>query len=683
MRNTILTFSLLLILLVSCRKEKFSSESNWLAPVLKTELTLGDLIPDSLSQLNADNAIDLVYEAEYGVASLEDILVIPDRIENIEVTLSSLVLDDRTFTDTLTLLELYPASILAHGTMAFLPAQDITTNEGTKIDVSEEFFSTATFIEGFIDITISNDLPVEAEIMEFELINDDADMDIIVSGVFNNLAPNTTQSKSYSLAGLTVNGKMELRVKRVKTLASPGLVLVNVYDGLRTTFGIRGLKPSVATAIFPAQNLVEREDETKYDFGGAKLTKVKVREGDILMKVESSIEEAIILDYKIPNSSNPDKTGIIERVWTIPAAAPGEIVYVEERFPIDGFEILMYGKDNTELPTYNHIYNQLIARIEYSGIERTLSLNDKIKIEFGLIDLKPELVIGDPGYHELSLQDTLPLDIFKKIGGSLNLEDAQMNIDFYNSFGIEAELTVEDIIGVNTRKPKEVKLISTDLASPIFLGKAINGTSYTNYEEHIVLDKTNSNLKQFLENMPDEIHPKLGVKIRHRGTVNQSDFAFYFSELIANLKIQVPLNIGMDSLTISSIEAIDIFKNEDIEKITAAKLFVRVDNDFPISGELELEFLDEDGNLLTKAFKGVNNIMAPAEVDGLTGKSVFPAESELVAELSKDEMVLLQNSSKVRVIARFDTKDAQRFQMFADYRIGIQISTEIVYENKL
>ena len=256
------------VFLSACRKEKFSSESNWVAPLLQTKLDLGDILPDSITQEGPNGELTVVFEEEYGVSNLEDILEIPDRVEEIEVSLTSLVLDDRSFTDTLTLLEIYPASVLLNGQTTELGAQDITSNEGTVLDVTEQFFTTATFKEGYIDISISNDLPVEAEVLEFELRNDD-DKEAIVSGVFTNLAPGTTVQETYDLAGLTVDGVLELIVKRVKTKASNGEVLIDVTNGIRTTITVRGLKPLVATAIFPAQNLVEQAEETKYDFGGA------------------------------------------------------------------------------------------------------------------------------------------------------------------------------------------------------------------------------------------------------------------------------------------------------------------------------------------------------------------------------------------------------------------------------
>ena len=62
------------ILASSCRKEKFSYESKWVAPLVDTKLTLGDLIPDSISTKSSDSSLNVIYEAEYAVNSLEDIL---------------------------------------------------------------------------------------------------------------------------------------------------------------------------------------------------------------------------------------------------------------------------------------------------------------------------------------------------------------------------------------------------------------------------------------------------------------------------------------------------------------------------------------------------------------------------------------------------------------------------------
>lgn len=682
MRKAFLPLCALIVCLSSCRKEKFSSESHWLAPVFETELTLGDVIPDSLSSYNADSSLNIVFDQKFGITDLEDVLIIPDKVETMEVSLSSLVLEDRAFTDTLTLAEIYPASVLLHGKNTTLDAQDVVANEGTVIDVTEQFFTQAKFVEGFIDIKIHNDLPVEAELMEFELLND-KDKSVVVSGSFQNLLPYSYAEKSFSLAGKTVDGVLELLVKRIKTKASNGDVQIDVTKGLRIEFGVRGLKPEVATAVFPSQNLVENEDENKYDFGGPKLTEVHIKNGNILMKVESSIEEAIVLEYSIPNSEDYAGNKGIKKVWTIPAAKPGETVFVEEKFPIDGYELNMFGKTPHEQPTYNHIYSELIARIEYSGIERTLSLQDKIKIEFGLVDLQPELVIGDPGYHQFDVKDTLDIDVFENLEGSLSLEDATLDINFYNSFGIETNVEIEGIEAVNSRKPETVSLWFDKIEEPIFLEKAVNGIEFVPSTKSVSLNKLNSNLKPFLENLPDQIVPSVSAVLRPYGTLNQSDFAFDTSQLRADLSLNIPLTVGLESFTISSTDSIFIFENENLENIQEARLKVKIDNDFPIEGEVNISFLDEDGDVVSQGFGEDSKTMYAAEVDEISGKSAGSMESELVLELNREQMILLKNSKVMKINVVLDTKEARRYKMYSDYTIGVKVIADIIYENKI
>lgn len=674
---------LTMIVLCSCRKEKFTSESNWITPVLETELSLGDIIPDSLSRTNSDNSIDIVYETSYGVSSVSDIVQIPDTVEVSEVSLSSLTLDDRSFIDTLTLLELYPASALFHNQTTTLPGQDIQTEEGTVVDVTEEFFTTATFVSGFIDITIFNDLPVVAEVLEFELRNDD-DKSVIVNGVFNNLQPNSSVSDSYSLADKKVNGILELIVKRVKTLDSDGPVLVDVYKGIRTEISVRDLKPKSATAIFPAQNLIDKKDEIEYYFGGAEFTQVKLKSGFIKLKVESTVEEAIVLDYSLPNSFKNGEPGTpLSKTWTVPPAKKGEKIFVEEMFPIGGYTIYFWGKSNLENPTFNHVYTELIARIEYSGILRTLSLEDKIRVELGLVDLIPELIIGDPGRHELSSNDTVGLKLFDNISGDLSLEDAKMNLNFYNSFGIETLLDVKEIKGQNTRNAKSLKLISSELLNPILLKKAVNNPPLVAYEYDVVLDKSNSNLKQFLELMPNKLMPEIEAVVRPNGTINQNDFAFDVSELLVNIRFEMPLKFGLDNLTVAVNESVAFFSDEKVDNIKGGQLILKLINDFPISGRIKMVFKDEMGEQLFELFSGDNYEMTAAEVDPQTNKTKAPIESELIATITKNQAKQLSQIKSVDLEVYLNTEDAKRHLMFSDYTINAKLISDFIYENNL
>ena len=161
--------------------------------------------------------------------------------------------------------------------------------------------------------------------------------------------------------------------------------------------------------------------------------------------------------------------------------------------------------------------------------------------------------------------------MFKNIKGGLSIEDARFVLDVENGFGIDAEMKVNDIIGINDRKPKNVKLSSSEFDQPIFIRKAINSGSLIPSRKVIVLDKSNSNLKLFLENLPNEIHPDLNVTIRPNGTIDQGDFAFDISALNVDVSLFVPLTFGLDSLELLKEEKFSLFEDEDVSNISAAK----------------------------------------------------------------------------------------------------------------
>lgn len=669
----------MLVVFSGCSKEKFAVESNWLAPLLKADLGITDLVADSLINSNSNGEVVLSYGLNYTVNDLEDVLVVPDKTEVLEATLSSLVLENRSFTDTITLFDLYPESILFHNRRTVLEAQDITADESTTIDVSEQFFKSAKFKEGFIDIQIKNELPVEAEIIEFELLNN-SDKSVIVSGLFNNLQPFGTVQETYSLAEKQVDGVLDLKVKRIKTKASDGEVLVDVYKGLITTFTVRDLKPEYATAIFPAQDLITQNTENRYQFGGAELTQIVVESGTVLMKVESTIQEAIQLEYEIPLSSKPGSPDPIQQSWYIPPAEPGKTVEIEERFPIDGYAIILKGKDPNQLPTFNHIYSELVARTEYSGKERTLSLNDKVKIEFGLVDIKPLLIIGDPGKHDYSFNDTLILDELKKIEGNLSLEDAEIALNVENSFGIEAQMIVNNIVGLNTRNGKNVALQSPNLKDPIFVGRAVNTTEFIPATKSLVLNKENSNLKLFLENLPDEIIADIAATIRPNGTIDQGDFAFNHSTLDASLDLEVPLKLNANELTLRSTGNIDWSSVENIEGVQQLKLMVRAENDFPLDAEVAILFLDETGAVISKLSDSARKVLA-ADLDPVSRHTVGSTTSELEFPLSRQQtQAVLASASQIQIETIFNSPQAYRAPLKDTYKLNVKVIADATYK---
>ncbi|MBR9859905.1 hypothetical protein GYB22_04005 [bacterium] len=680
MRKLLVFYIGLSLILFSCKKDKFNHQSEWLSPIMKTSMGLSDLQFDSLITTNADSTVDLVFTYSEKLDSLLSILDVPDSLSEVSFSLTQLVLEDRSFADTLTLREMYPPIILYNGQEVELEAQNITADNGTTLDVTEEFFETATFKEGFLDIKIDNDLPVEAELIEFELLNAD-DQSVVVSGTFNNIPAFGSDSQTFDLAGKTVNGVLEAKVKRIKTKASNGKVLIDITKGLILNLNVRDLKPLSATAIFPAQNLIEKKDETTYNFKGPEITVMRLKQGFVTMKVFSTIEEEIILEYIVPQSKHVQTKEQIKRTFVIPPSKNGVPSEIDQNFSIGNYEILYKGQDPNKAPFTNTFYSELNARIEYTGEVRSLALSDSIFVQFGLVDVVPELAIGGFGQNSYVFQDTQDLKPMKNIYGRLNLDDARLSVIFENAFGIEADFTINSIVGENTRSGKSVKLVSTDIGVPYRIERGINVTpSIRPFTKKVTFNKSNSNLKLFFENLPDRIRPSFKVLTQPDGHNNFTDFAFFDSYLQSSVELKVPLRMALEDLKIVKTTPFAI-EDPAIQNIRSANFKMRVINSYPWEMDLYLEFLDDQGTVLTTLFGNQGGLIEPGFIDQNSGRVLEPKENILEVEVNPEKMRWVKEATQIRVSGTFNTPGNQRYQLYDFYNIDIKLIADFIYEN--
>ena len=164
--------------------------------------------------------------------------------------------------------------------------------------------------------------------------------------------------------------------------------------------------------------------------------------------------------------------------------------------------------------------------------------------------------------------------------------------------------------------------------------------------------------------------------------MDQGDFAFDISTLTADFSLQVPLNFGLDSFELVKDERFTLFDDENAQNAVSGKLIVRATNGFPISGTIKLEFLDDEGAVLTTLFNNKTNYLAAAEVDPVSGKVANGVDSELITEVSETQMASLKNASQIRITSKLNTKDAARYKMYSDYTIELKIITDLVYESQ-
>ena len=76
--HKILFFSIFLVLIFGCKPNRPQWETGYLLPLVKSEVTIDDIVNDSLIQKNDDNTISLVYRKILDGLNFDSLVAIPN-----------------------------------------------------------------------------------------------------------------------------------------------------------------------------------------------------------------------------------------------------------------------------------------------------------------------------------------------------------------------------------------------------------------------------------------------------------------------------------------------------------------------------------------------------------------------------------------------------------------------------
>lgn len=673
----------LLLLAYGCRREEdFSSwDTEVLTPIASTSLTINNLIKGSQVSANPDSTLQLVYDYPLYSANASELFIVPDTEIKATITLDQLQLSDRTLTQAITLGQVYPAAILLNGQSFVVPAQNITSVPPTPIDASS-FFQTAVLNEGYIDITIANGFPVDIEEVTFDLVNT-VTGNTLVSDKLVNIPAGTSKTSTTSLAGKKVDAALEVRVTQLKTLATPNPVLINSNDKVDIKIDVYGLKPLSATAIFPSQSVYSRDENEIYYFKGAEIKKMRLNKGTLRLRIVSTLQEKMTVHYQIPHAS---KNGVsVDEILNVPAAVPGGNSDVFRDIPLDGYTIDMRGRVPDIDDLVNSFWNIRNVTLDSSGKLNSVSLNDSIYIYFGLLDMTPEWALGYFSQQNLSSgKNSIPLDIFNNNTGTIDFDKISLDLKIENGIGADARVDINNITSKNTLTGNSVTLNATTLPKPISIDPATDNP-FKIFEQNYIIDETNSNVKNFISNLPNEIEYDMDININPNGNIRAwKDFLYDYSKLEAKLQLKMPLAFTANNLSLTDTLPFEIFSTGNLNRVKEGTFNIIVDNSFPLSAFVQLYIMDAAGAITDSVMLQQNNLVQAAQVDANTGKVTVPSRSVLKAYFNAERMEKVKNAKRLLMKATFNTPTGttKPINIYSHYKFDIKLTGDFVYEQR-
>jgi hypothetical protein len=689
-RNYLLLLLLLVLVGASCKwkvKDGVNWDQNLVAPIVKSRIGLDDALKDAtFVHTNSDNSITVVFRDTLVTLRLEDYLVVPDTSYSAKITLGTIKLATDTLTQDITMGQILRQLCDQGQTIAcnlyqqqgqtifFIPALTNLSSADVPIDAGQ-FFDEADLLTGRMVVQIENRLPLEISSVTFHLRNAGLYTDTLVQKTMVNIMPGQTKSDSADLSGKTVESTMAAKLEDID-IAQGVNILLDTNNFIRLRIIVKNLTASRATAVFPAQRVIDDKSRINYRFdNGIEITKIKSKTGFLILDAISTIQDTIAFQYSLPTAiKNGQPVTISDRLVPVPGG--NSTAHVE-------FELVDYYIDMTLTgDSVNLFPYHLIGDLLYSGVKNTMDLTDSIDINYGLVGIKPSYIEGYLGQSTFAFADTIDFSFFSSIlGGSLDLRNPAVKMTIDNSIGVDGELRVLQMDAVNNRTHQTVPLTGQLMSHPTEVrGPRLPNVGQT-ISTPIVLNQTNSNIRPFISSLPDEIRFNMEVLVNKNGNpALRNNFATDQSAISAYLDIEVPFEGITDHLWLQDTLDINVSDATLPKGIEEGKLKLIGSNQFPFEAKVQVLFVDAQGAVFDSLFNTGPQTLPAGQVNQ-SGYVDVPGTGELIAQWDQMRFTTLKQRGK-RAIVRFvlSTKPTgQHVKLYTTYGIDFYIVGDVKY----
>jgi hypothetical protein len=196
----------------------------------------------------------------------------------------------------------------------------------------------------------------------------------------------------------------------------------------------------------------------------------------------------------------------------------------------------------------------------------------------------------------------------------------------------------------------------------------------------IVLDRNNSNIRQFLSLLPDELRFSMDVDVNRNGNPALHDnFATDQSALAAYLDIEVPLTGTADRIWLQDTLPFNLQSVKIPENLERGVMRLIVSNEFPLDAQVQVLLQDAQGMVFDSLIFPEGTILAGRM--NANGYVDQPTQTVLPVNFDQPKLVSWKQRAK-QAIVRFylyTSPVGQPVKLYSTYGIDIQLVGNITH----
>ncbi len=312
----------------------------------------------------------------------------------------------------------------------------------------------------------------------------------------------------------------------------------------------------------------------------------------------------------------------------------------------------------------------------------TITSSDTNTVGFSFIDMVPKYARGYFGQYTFSDTTTVSLSQLNRVvAGSIDIDSIDMKITVKNGFNLVAQSEISLFEGTNTRTGTTVDLSFPDKNTTMNIDPASGGLyDYVPSEYPLEINSINSNITDFIENLPNSAKVGYKMDINPFGNISAGNDEFFpNSKMELFLDGEFPLSFGANELTIE--DTIDI-NWVDTGEITPeeANVTLNYSNGFPIGAQATFYLLDASNNVIDSIVGNSGIITGSFNADTF---ETIPHDGEISFPISVTTFENLEKMKRLILNVSFTTDGTDNIKIspetFFDFNLhsNLQISVSL------
>lgn len=299
----------------------------------------------------------------------------------------------------------------------------------------------------------------------------------------------------------------------------------------------------------------------------------------------------------------------------------------------------------------------------------------KLDIKQGISNLTYYYANGYFGQYNFSIdKKTLGISLFDNATvDEIYLEDPKLHLKFYNSFGIPAEVNMDEFYVERNGITKD--FISTLLPTmPIGASTTMGVFDTTIY----TFDKNNSNIIDLFAFQPKKVAFKETFLTNPAG-IQAHNFIMDTSKIYLDAEVEMPM-YGR-ALNFTMTDSAD-FSLEKDDGVISADLRFNLDNYFPAEAYVQIYLADSQNVILDSLLSYDQKVLVPAVVGPPPEyRTSQPLNQTTVVSLKGDRLKNFWNTDRIIFKATLSTSEQGQkvVKIYSDYSIDIRLAVKLNY----